>query len=81
MKNISAGTIARTIILVMALLNQALSAAGKPVLPIEDRQIEALVTTLWTVAAAVIAWWKNHSFSQAAIKADSYMAALKDKEG
>lgn len=80
MKNISAGTIARTIILVMALLNQALSAAGKPMLPIEDTQIEALVTTLWTVAAAVIAWWKNNSFTRAAIKADSYMAALKDKE-
>ena len=80
MKNISAGTIARTIILVMALLNQALSAAGKPMLPIEDAQIEALVTTLWTVVAAVIAWWKNNSFTQAAIKADSYMAALKGKE-
>lgn len=81
MKNISAGTIARTIILVMALLNQALSAAGKPVLPIEDTQIEALVTTLWTVIAAVIAWWKNNSFTRAAIEADGYMEALKDKGG
>jgi len=81
MKNISAGTIARTIILVLALLNQALSAAGKPVLPIEDDQIETLVTVLWTVAAALIAWWKNNSFTRAAIEADGIMAELKAKEG
>ena len=79
MKNISAGTIARTIILVLALLNQALSAAGKPVLPIEDAQIEVLVTTLWTVTASVAAWWKNNSFTRAAIEADGIMAELKDK--
>ena len=80
MHKVSAGTIARTIILVMALINQVLSVAGKPVLPIEDAQIEALVTTLWTVAAALAAWWKNNSFTQAAIEADGYMAELKDKE-
>jgi len=79
MKNISAGTIARTIILVLALLNQALSAVGKPVLPIEDEQIEVLVSTLWTVAAALIAWWKNNSFTRAAIEADGYMAELKER--
>ncbi len=81
MKNISAGTIARTIILVLALINQALSAAGKTVLPIEDGQIETLVTTLWTVAAALAAWWKNNSFTKAAIEADEIMAELKAKEG
>ena len=81
MKNISAGTIARTIILVLALLNQALSAAGKPVLPIEDEQIETLVTVLWTVAASAAAWWKNNSFTRAAIEADGYMEALRAKEG
>lgn len=79
MKNISAGTVARTIVLVLALLNQALSAAGKSVLPIEDAQIEALVTTLWTVIAALVAWWKNNSFTQAAIEADGVMAELKAK--
>ena len=79
MKNISAGTIARTIILIMALVNQVLSATGKAVLPIEDAQIEALVTTLWTVAAALVAWWKNNSFTKAAIEADGVLEELKER--
>ena len=69
--NITAGTIARTACLVLALTNQILSAAGKPVLPIEDSQLETLVTTGLTVAASLAAWWKNNSFTPAAIKADA----------
>ena len=55
----------------LALTNQILSAAGKPVLPIEDSQLETLVTTGLTVAASLAAWWKNNSFTPAAIKADA----------
>ena len=36
---ISAGTIARTAVLALALINQLLSALGKPVLPIESAQL------------------------------------------
>ena len=72
---ISAGTIARTIILLLALINQCLSMAGVSPLPIEDKQVEAIITTAWTVIAALIAWWKNNSFTQAALAGD----ALKDE--
>ena len=68
--NITKGTLARTIILALALINQILSVCGVAVLPIEDGQIETLVSTAWTVAAAVAAWWKNNSFTSAAIAAD-----------
>ena len=50
--NVSIGTIARTACLALALTNQILSAAGKPVLPIQDDQLESLVTTGLTVAAS-----------------------------
>ena len=69
--NISVGTIARTACLALALTNQILSAAGKPVLPIQDDQLESLVTTGLTVAASLAAWWKNNSFTPASIKADA----------
>ena len=72
---ISAGTIARTIILLLALINQCLSMAGVSPLPIEDEQVETIITTAWTVIAALIAWWKNNSFTQAALAGD----ALKDE--
>lgn len=77
--NITAGTIARTIILALALINQVLSATGHPVLPIEDAQIETLVTTGWTVVAALIAYWKNNSWTAAAKAGDEVMKQEKGK--
>ena len=66
---ISTATLARTAVLLLALTNQVLSAMGKPVLPIES-----------TTVAALINWWKNNSFTAAAVAADSYMARLKQKQ-
>ena len=77
--NITAGTIARTICLALALTNLILSATGHAVLPIEDAQVETLVTTGLTVAASVAAWWKNNSFTPAAIKADEALKAERKK--
>lgn len=80
MNHISIGTIARTACLALALTNQILSAAGKPVLPIQDDQLEALVTTGLTVAASLAAWWKNNSFTPAAIKADAALKAFRSAD-
>lgn len=76
--NITSGTIARTIILALALVNQLLSVTGHAVLPIEDSQVETLVSTIWTVVAALVAWWKNQSFTANAREADLYLQDLKD---
>ena len=67
---ISAGTIARTACLLLALTNQVLSALGKPVLPIESETVEQLVTAGITTVAALVAWWKNNSFTRAALEGD-----------
>ena len=75
--HISAGTIARTACLLLALTNQILSACGKPVLPIESSTVEQLVTAGITTVAALVAWWQNNSFTAAAIQADKY---LEDKK-
>ena len=74
---ISAGTITRTAVLLLALTNQILSACGKPVLPIESQTVEQLVTAGITTVAALISWWSNNSFTAAAIQADKY---LEDKK-
>lgn len=79
---ISAGTIARTACLLLALTNQILSACGKgPVLPIESATVEQLVTAGITTVAALIAWWKNNSFTTAAIQADKYLEDKKSQIG
>ena len=69
---ISAATIARTAVLLLALTNQVLSALGKPMLPIESQTVEQLVP-------ALISWWNNNSFTSAAIQADAEYARLKQK--
>ena len=76
---ISAGTIARTACLLLALTNQVLSALGKPVLPIESQTVEQLVTAGITTVTALISWWNNNSFTSAALQAVAEYARLKQK--
>ena len=69
-RNVSAGTVARTAVLLLALTNQILSACGKPILPIDSAQLEQAVTAGCTTVAALVNWWYNNSFTQAALAAD-----------
>ena len=78
MKNkITAATLARTAVLALALTNQILSATGHPVLPIENAELETLITTSMTVGASLWGWWKNNSFTPEAIESDKRMHDLK----
>lgn len=70
---ITKSTIARTIILFLALVNQLLSASGHPVIPIPDEEWETLVSTAITIITALVAWWKNNSFTRAARIGDFHM--------
>ena len=79
--NITAGTIARTAVLLLALTNLMLSAMGKSPLPIESTTVEQLVTAGITTIAALVAWWKNNSFTKEAIAADKEYDRLKAKSG
>lgn len=80
MKKIEAGTIVRTIVLVLALINQVLVMSGHSVIPIEDATVEALVTNVATIITALLAWWKNNSFTQAAIAGDETMKEIKQEK-
>ena len=67
---VKADTIARTIILALALINQILSVSGHPVIPIEDETIEMTVSYVVTVVVAIWTYWKNNSWTQAALAGD-----------
>lgn len=78
MKNkIDAGTIIRTVILALALVNQLLTASGHPIINISDETITQLISAAATIVTAIIAWWKNNSFTQEAIEADKYLDQLR----
>ncbi len=72
-KKITKGTFVRTILLVFALANQILAVFGKSPIPIDDDTVTNLISTAWTVIASLIAWWKNNSFTDKAIKADKML--------
>lgn len=70
---VSAGTIARTVCLCLALINQILTATGHSVIDVSNDDINTLISTGFTVISAIIAWWNNNSFTQSALKADEVM--------
>lgn len=76
---ISGATIARTLVLALAIINQILSACGKSPLPIESETLEQLITAGFTTVTAVIAWWYNNSFTTNALKADALLNKLNTK--
>lgn len=76
-RKVSVETIARTVVLLATLVNQVLTMLGKNPLPFAEDELYALLTAAATVAASLWAWWKNNSFTSAAISADEYLAELK----
>ncbi|CVN32020.1 phage holin [Bacillus altitudinis] len=67
MKTFDKGTVIRTVLLFIALINQTLVMFGQTVLPISEEQVqtvgEALYvagSTIFTMVTAMIAWFKNN---------------------
>lgn len=69
-RKIETGTIVRTAVLAFALANQALVISGNNPLPFTEDEVGQAVSMTITAAASLWAWWKNNSFTQAAITAD-----------
>ena len=76
---VSTSTIARTIVLVLALINQALAIMGKGTIDIADDTIYQLCSLAATVVTSIVTWWKNNSFTQAAIEGDVAKNKAKEK--
>ena len=76
----TAATVTRTVLLVLAIANSALALAGKSPLPFDDDEVTEVVSFLFTTAASLAAWWKNNSFTEAAIEADRQMKEAKESE-
>lgn len=72
-------TIVRTIVLVLALVNQILTTTGHSVIPVTDDQIAEVVSLVITIGASLWTWWKNNSFTKEAIKADVYLDNLRNE--
>lgn len=75
--SITPGTIVRTILLAVAIVNQVLTFLGKPLIYIDNEQLSELVALVFSLATTIIAWWKNNSFTAAARAGDKVMHGIK----
>lgn len=80
MNKVSKETIARTVVLLIALVNQVLTIFGINPIPYSDTQVYEAVSMVLTVVTSLIAWWKNNSFTQAAMEGDKVMKAIKEED-
>lgn len=63
---IDSGTVSRFLVLLLALVNQALTMFGHPVLNIDDTTITQLVSLAWTAGSAIWCYWKDNDVTKAA---------------
>lgn len=70
---ISKGAVVRALLLVLALINQALQSSGHQVIPVDSTAVADLVSWLFTAAATVAGFWKNNSFTVAGMFGDKQM--------
>lgn len=77
---ISKGTIVRTIMLVIVLINIVLKQMGYDVINVSESEILTLVETLIEVATIIVGFWKNNSFTDKAIKSDEFLKTLRESE-
>lgn len=78
---VSKATIIRTVCLLLAIINSGLQLFGKsPITFITDDMVGEIVSYIFVVATAAVAWWKNNSFTKAAIAGDDLMKTLKKDE-
>ena len=72
-------TIVTTVLLIVSLVNLVLTNTGHSPLPFSDNQIADGISMGFSIVMTVIAWWRNNSFTQSALKADAFMKELKSK--
>lgn len=75
---VSIGTITRTIVTLVAVVNVICSWMGWNPLEISESDIYECVSVIALVGATVASWWKNNSFTKSAIQADKIMKELKE---
>ena len=79
MNNISKRTLIRTALQLLSLINLILAVCEVSPLPIGDDQLTLLISTAWTIGQSAWGFWKNNSFTKAAIEADGTMEKLKKR--
>lgn len=76
-KEVEASTIVRTIVMLLTIINTILAMTGHNPLPWSEKELYSGISVIVNVIVTLWVWWKNNSFTKAAIEADSVMRMLK----
>ncbi len=77
---ISKGTIVRTIMLIIVVVNMVLQHFGIDIIKVDESQVLSFVEIVLELAVIIVNFWKNNSFTDKAIKADEFLKNLKESE-
>ena len=70
-------TLIRTLVLVLALINQVLCNMGMSPIPVSEAELEMLLSTIFTIVASIWAWWKNNDVTSAAKAGSAVTKSIK----
>lgn len=80
MTKITKGTILRTILLILTVVNMVLEAVGVDIIPTNEYFLTSAIETIVEICAIAASWWYNNSFTEKARKADEFFNQLKESE-
>lgn len=80
MMKVSKGTIVRTILLVVTLINIGLRHFGIDVIKVDESEVASLIEYIIQIAIIVVGFWKNNSYTDKAIAADKFLKDLRESE-
>lgn len=73
LSGVSVGTWVRLVLMVVSLINLALTSAGKLPIEIDNEELYTAISIIFAWVVGVVNYWKNNSFTKAAQAADEYL--------
>lgn len=74
---VTKGTLVRTILMLVVLINMVLKATGHDIINVDAAALTEFVEYGVSAATLVLCFWKNNSFTDKAKTADIYLAKLR----
>ncbi|MCA1183622.1 phage holin [Bacillus licheniformis] len=65
-ENISAGTVARFVLLALALVNQTLTMTGNSPIPVDEEGVQQFISLAFMGVTSLWAYWKNNDVTKKA---------------
>ena len=76
--SITKGTIIRTIMVAIVMINLVLEKCGVDIINVDESSVGMFVETAVEITAIAASWWYNNSLTENAKKADDVLRALNE---